>query len=123
MKKHINGQHLNCIQICEVCGHAVRSKNSLTYHLRRHHPEVRYDCIQCDYTGVLKSSLQYHIATVHEATQPQPDTSQPEIIDHNGQAIIQNGTPEVPNNKRWKDYVKAVTVDGKIVVTFFFAIY
>lgn len=40
------------------------------YHTKTHHPDVIYECSQCDYTTVLAKSLTYHLSTAHHLLRP-----------------------------------------------------
>lgn len=65
IKAHVNGHHLRVKLSCDQCSQMFRCEPTLVNHVRCEHPEVHFDCAQCDYTSVLWTSLEYHLNTAH----------------------------------------------------------
>ena len=51
---------------CDLCGHQVSHKNSLTRHKKIVHEGIKFPCRQCNYQAITKGNLAKHKTAVHE---------------------------------------------------------
>lgn len=117
IKYHIEGVHLEVVHPCQVasCGFSGRSLPSLINHTKSHHPEIRFDCSQCDYTTTIAASLANHTNKMHGITRPQPNNSVVDVNASQGPSALRTDDErEAAREDGWMEFVRPVP--GKFVV-------